>query len=844
MKQWPWRADPFRWLVALFCSFLGALMFVTPHQFDGSSYAGLRPLLPGWGLLFLVAGAALVATAVFAVPRVVTLLAHALTTLVLIVLTAGVVAVGAWIGATGYVFLAVGILVAATVPRSRNQPPKATRDLLSLDIGASCFVSGIIIFALPSQLSSPVFDPVRSLLPLYGAGYLVGGAAVAANQLRPIRPRWLARTAHLVLGASMWAFVAPFVPLRVWTGIAYAGLFGAAIAVLPWLEPLVRRFDPFSLRVRLAVAMGAVAVLALIAIVALSTAQVERTAYGEALDRQQAQVDQLAASVNRLIDDNRSALVALADRPDLATLAPAAQHALLQRYASHWPDVAVFATYDANGEARARSDNQPPTRGAAAAVVDAVLRTDGPMTVATQSIVLSQPVLEIGAPYTDAQGHVAGVVVAVIPTNRLSTLLVQAGPSVNGRAYVVDGQGRLIADSLQPPAPLLADFTSRPGVQALLAGQGPASATQVFGAPGAEVVTSSTRLAERGWGIVLERSAASILAATRAGQDASLLALLIVCFGASLAGAWVADRLVAPLDELGRAVVALADSDAALPIPQTGVTEVARLAAAFADLRERLAAREAERDRLLEAERAARADADAAVKLRDDFLSIAAHELKTPLTGLQLLVQIELRRAERGGISVERLLEGYRRVDEQSHRLGRLIGQLLDVSRIRSGRLSLDRAPTDLAALVQQAVSAAQARSDRGPVVPGVVEPIRADVDALRLEQVLTNLIDNAVKYAGSSGPIDVELRCVAGAAVVSVRDRGPGIPPAERNSIFLPFFRGSTQDHSSGLGLGLAICREIVVLHGGQIEAEFPPDGGTRFVVRLPLVAPVTPEI
>jgi signal transduction histidine kinase len=112
-----------------------------------------------------------------------------------------------------------------------------------------------------------------------------------------------------------------------------------------------------------------------------------------------------------------------------------------------------------------------------------------------------------------------------------------------------------------------------------------------------------------------------------------------------------------------------------------------------------------------------------------------------------------------------------------------------------------------------------------------------ADVDALRVEQVLSNLLDNAVKLSPDGGPIDVCLTQRATFSVeLSVRDHGLGIPPEKREQIFERFYQAHGHDHRSGLGLGLYISRQMVELHGGEMRAEFPPDGGSRFVVRLPL--------
>ena len=111
-------------------------------------------------------------------------------------------------------------------------------------------------------------------------------------------------------------------------------------------------------------------------------------------------------------------------------------------------------------------------------------------------------------------------------------------------------------------------------------------------------------------------------------------------------------------------------------------------------------------------------------------------------------------------------------------------------------------------------------------------------VDPLRLDQLLTNLLDNAIKYGSTDAPIEVALtECPGGQVEIAVRDHGSGIPEAKRGQVFERFFQAHAEGYQSGLGLGLYIGRQIVELHGGTIWAEFPPDGGTRLVVRLPVV-------
>jgi excisionase family DNA binding protein len=240
----------------------------------------------------------------------------------------------------------------------------------------------------------------------------------------------------------------------------------------------------------------------------------------------------------------------------------------------------------------------------------------------------------------------------------------------------------------------------------------------------------------------------------------------------------------------------------------------------------------------LERERAARAETEDALRLRNEFIATAAHELKTPLTSLSGQAQIVLRRLQREGeVPPERVAHALQVIWGQADKLTRLINQLLDISRLEGGRLALEREPTDLTTLVGEVVYSARVVTDRHTITVEAPPSLQAMVDALRLEQVLTNLLDNAIKYSPDGGAVEVVLRQPDGASVeLSVRDHGLGIPPEKRAQIFERFYQAHAGDHRSGLGLGLYICRQIVDLHGGEICADFPSDGGTRFTVRLPL--------
>jgi signal transduction histidine kinase len=237
----------------------------------------------------------------------------------------------------------------------------------------------------------------------------------------------------------------------------------------------------------------------------------------------------------------------------------------------------------------------------------------------------------------------------------------------------------------------------------------------------------------------------------------------------------------------------------------------------------------------------ARREVEEALRVRDEFISIASHELKTPIAVLQGQAQLMLRRLERAApLDAERITLAFETIVRQAGKLSRLVGQLLDVSRLQAAKLTIEREPTDLVALVQQVVATARNLSDQHPITLTAPASLQTDVDPLRLEQVLTNLLDNAVKYSPDGGPIEVAVwEPEPGVAELSVRDHGLGIPPGTRGEIFERFYQAHGSGNRSGLGLGLYICRQIVELHGGQIRAEFPEDGGTQMIVRLPLHPP-----
>jgi PAS domain S-box-containing protein len=235
-----------------------------------------------------------------------------------------------------------------------------------------------------------------------------------------------------------------------------------------------------------------------------------------------------------------------------------------------------------------------------------------------------------------------------------------------------------------------------------------------------------------------------------------------------------------------------------------------------------------------------------AARLKDEFVSVVSHELRSPLTPIRGFVQLVAKDLDRAG-DHDTHVRWLTSVEAQIDRMTRLVDDLLDVSRLRSGGLEIRRAPVDLVALCRSIVDVRAASvTSHQFVLTSVVETAWGHWDADRLHQVVENLVGNAIKYSPDGGTValTVGVDDTTGAAVVSVADEGPGIAPENRTHIFGAFFRAreAAESQISGLGLGLYICHELVIAHGGTISVGEAPGGGAAFIVRLPRGGAVEP--
>ncbi len=248
---------------------------------------------------------------------------------------------------------------------------------------------------------------------------------------------------------------------------------------------------------------------------------------------------------------------------------------------------------------------------------------------------------------------------------------------------------------------------------------------------------------------------------------------------------------------------------------------------------------------------------------KDEFLTIASHELKTPITSIKGLTQLAIRRLKKAGMTGE--IATLQKVEKQVDRLIELINDMLDTRRVQHGRLELQFRPFDFAALVLETAQALQSTTSNHIITVEVPPELIVTGDSHRLEQVLNNLLTNAIKYSPKGGPVEVTLEQRDGMAVVSVHDYGIGVPEKDRPNLFQPFHRASNVSlyEVAGFGLGLYLCSEIMKAHHGRLwldnatsslaglsaaeawdaqaanSGATPPPEGSTFCFSLPLNLP-----
>ncbi len=737
---------------------------------------------------------------------------------------------GALTGMSTYTILGLATIFAG-YRRSWHQVPDGNGDLFGLVISLSSTVTGVLLAVFPQAVQSSFYGSHQYSLRALGLSLLLAGPLLGWAQLAPNITRGKLWAAHIFAGASLLAFgVLTALPGRLWTGIALYCGGGVMVAVLPWLRRRLGRLDTAAIQTRLALALAIATSLALILATAVVTAQEEQLAVEQALAIQRIEARAIAQNVSDYVEMNGARTFAIAALAGRAPLTPEPQERLLAASRLAYPDVAGFRTLELGGRVIA-AVGAPLPPAVLRDLAVAMAAEPNPRVQITTSPVGDRSMLFFEAPIRDAGGRLVGALVAAHDSEVLSRRIARPGSKI----LMNDGFGQPIAsrDSLPPDAGRLPDLPQGwdRAVPSGLALQGESGVAGFAQVPGV------------GWAVAVERPRGAALAGVRRGRDVAFCLLLAVVPLAALGGIRAAARIARPLQTLSEAVDELTAGNLAAPLGDgSTITEVARLSAAFREMRDRLAARTRESERLA-AELRARAEALAeADRRKDEFLAMLAHELRNPLGAIANASYL----IEQLGPSSSPMDRSVAIIRRQIQHLVRLVDDLLDVSRITRGKVELRRERLDLIEIVRNVVETVRPLAEAKSMslqVELAPEALVLEGDATRLEQVFSNLLRNAVKFTPQGGHIDVTAgRGAIGEAVVRVRDDGIGIAAELLPRVFDLFTQGeqALDRAGAGLGIGLTLVRSLVELHGGRVEARSDgPGRGSELEVRLPLAPP-----
>jgi len=817
--------------VGLLSAFIGAFALVAPHRFSAPIYQALFSFLFWWGLAALGSGVALLSVSILRPGRAASLIVHSVAGLTLLVLAASFARAGAFTGTVSYGVLGLGLLAAGFL-RAADAPvpqPGQGWDLFALLMGIVAVIDGAAMLAVPR-----LFRDSFPFLPLLGTALFLSGPLLCWVHLRAGRRR-LVWAVHLMAGTIfllMGSLVA--LPRRSWTGIAFYLGCGTALAALPWLSQRLARLDTQALITRLALALAIATSGALVFTVAVATTQEERLAIGQVTEARVIEAHSIARAVADFVELNGAETQTIAAAAGRVPPEPRMQSLFLERTLPLYPRLEALALLDSAGRAVAVAGAMPLPERDRREIAAATRRNPKVSVQLLKTPGDRQQHLLLSAPVISSEGMVTGALVSLLGTEALQKRIARNGSDV----YLADGTGRAIAHhdgtdrntTTNPPgaddSPPMSDGWDKE----LAAGHKPA---------GRDGLAAFEKIGELGWVVAVQRPRSAALAGVRQGRDLAFLLLLAVVPLAVLGGILTARRIARPLGTLADAVDELTAGNADAPLSSSSISEVARLSAAFAEMRDRLAARTRERERLA-TELGARAEALADSDLRkDEFLAMLAHELRNPLGAIANAAYI-LAQTDVGTPATGRAVAVIQR---QIQHLVRLVDDLLDVSRITRGKVELRWEPVDLGDAVRHALETTRPlleAKNHTLHVHLTGDPLPLHADTTRLEQVVGNLVRNAAKYTEPGGDIEVSVLHQNGEAVLRVKDNGIGIAPDLLPRIFDLFTQGeqALDRAGAGLGIGLTLVRSLVEMHGGHVVATSAgPGTGTTMEVRLPLL-------
>jgi signal transduction histidine kinase/CheY-like chemotaxis protein len=431
------------------------------------------------------------------------------------------------------------------------------------------------------------------------------------------------------------------------------------------------------------------------------------------------------------------------------------------------------------------------------------------------------------------QGNVRYVITAVVKPEAMLRVIEKLNVPAGGLVTIFDDRGDIVARSRSH-----AEYVGKPvsaGFRQLIS-RGPEGWGVSPTVDGQRVYAAYSLSGYSRWGVAVGLPAVVIEGPLRRSYLFLGAGVLLSLALGVIASLFVARRIARPIQELRRAALAVGRGQQPSLVPTT-IPEVRDVAEALSLAAHDRRRAETVREDLLRREREARAVAEEANRTKDEFLAMLGHELRNPLAAISNAVRVL---EQRGGPSTDGAHAILRR---QVEHLTHLVDDLLDVERVMTGKIALERSPLELGGAVEQSLATLNAagRLDRHALAMDTA-PVWVDADATRIDQIVANLVVNAVKYTPAGARIAISVAREDGEAVLRVQDEGVGIEPALLPRVFDLFVQGkrSLDRSQGGLGIGLTLVRRLAHLHGGTVTAESPGLGkGSTFTLRLPAIEP-----
>lgn len=583
-----------------------------------------------------------------------------------------------------------------------------------------------------------------------------------------------------------------------------------------------------SLRFRLTLLISLMIILPMLITLSLTGFQGTSILQSDATEKLSLQATALANNVNLWDKEHVKLVQNLSMQPDIVSMKAKKQKPVLEKTAGVYTNIYLFSTIGLSGLNMARSDNEKlKDYHDRPYFIEAVAGKD----IARQVLIgrtTGRPSIVFSSPIRNNRGKIIGVAMLstdlAVVTERLKA--VRLGQT--GAAFVIDAQGKVLAHPEAKYAAELKDFSAHPAVRALFTGHpGALTFTDNYGV---NWLSHSIAL-ENGWGVIVQQQRREILENVRFFWRFATLVVLIVSSMVSLLTWIIATHLVRPLEKLTQAAVAGAEGNLNQTITLQRNDEIGILVKAFnqmaAQLKasfETLATNNQELQRL--------------DHLKNEFLTNTSHELRTPLNGIIGISQSLIDGA--AGTLSDPVKTNLAMVVASGKRLSTLVNDILDFAKLKHHQLTLQLNPVGLREVTDVVLFLNQ------PLVRQknlhLVNAINSNLplvyaDENRLQQILHNLIGNAIKFT-EQGQIEISAQELDNSLVITIADTGIGIPAEQLNQIFEAFEQadGSTAQQYGGIGLGLTITKQLVELHGGTFLIKSQVERGSQFTFTLPM--------